>query len=146
MIPFHLVFPVAILAGFVGAMSGMGGGIILIPALTLLGVDIKHAIAVSILSVIATSIGSASAYVRDHITNLKVGMFLEMFTIIGALAGAHIALASSPRPLFIAFGVVLLGSWIALLVTSRGTWQVDEQDRLSRWLELEGSYPDEVLG
>ena len=145
--PFHLVLPVAILAGFVGAMSGMGGGIILIPALTLLGVDIKHAIAISILSVIATSSGSASAYVRDHITNLKVGMFLEMFTIVGALAGAAITLASSPRPLYIAFGGVLLGSWLALLLAGHKSWQsVTEQDGMSRWLELEGSYPDQALG
>lgn len=146
MIAFHLLFPVSLLAGFVGAMSGMGGGVILIPALTLLGVDIKHAIAISILSVIATSSGSASAYVRDHITNLKVGMFLEMFTIVGALAGAHIALASSPRPLYITFGVVLLGSWVALLAARHQTGRANEQDRLSKWLELEGSYPDKALG
>src|SRR5574337_948866 len=111
-----ILFAVSIVAGFVGAMSGMGGGVILIPALTFLGVDIKHAIAISILSVIATSSGSASAYVRDHITNLKVGMFLEMFTIVGAMVGARITLASSPRPLYIIFGAVLLGSWIALLM------------------------------
>ncbi|MBZ5565513.1 MAG: sulfite exporter TauE/SafE family protein [Acidobacteriia bacterium] len=146
MVSFHWLFLISILAGFVGAMSGMGGGIILIPALTLLGVDIKHAIAISILSVIATSSGSASAYVRDHITNLKVGMFLEMFTIVGALAGAHITLAASPRPLYIIFGLVLLGSWIALLVAGHETWQADApQDPFSRWLELEGCYPDEAL-
>ncbi len=146
MVPFHWLFLISILAGFVGAMSGMGGGIILIPALTLLGVDIKHAIAVSILSVIATSSGSASAYVRDHITNLKVGMFLEMFTIVGALAGARITLAASPRPLYIIFGLVLLGSWIALLVAGHQTWQGEvPQDSFSRWLELEGCYPDEAL-
>src|SRR5574338_566409 len=142
MIPFHLVFPVAFVAGFVGAMSGMGGGIILIPALTLLGVDIKHAIAISILSVIATSSGSASAYVKDHITNLKVGMFLEMFTIVGALVGARITLASSPAPLYIAFGAVLLGSWAALLFAGHQTWYAGSQDGFTRWLELEGSYPD----
>src|ERR1041384_6308515 len=135
MIPFHLVFPVAILAGFVGAMSGMGGGIILIPALTLLGVDIKHAIAIRILSVIATSSGSASAYVRDHITNLKVGMFLEMFTIVGALAGAAITLVSSTRPLYIACGGVLLGSWLALLLIGHESWvSVSNQDGITRWL------------
>jgi uncharacterized membrane protein YfcA len=136
------VFPVSLLAGFVGAMSGMGGGIILIPALTFLGVDIKHAIALSILSVIATSSGSASAYVRDHITNLKVGMFLEMFTIGGALAGADITLASSARPLFIAFGLVLLGSWVTLLLVGHESWHTGAQDRISHWLELEGSYYD----
>lgn len=127
-------------------MSGMGGGIILIPALTLLGVDIKHAIAISILSVIATSSGSASAYVRDHITNLKVGMFLEMFTIVGALVGAKITLASSPRPLYIIFGCVLLGSWIALLAVGHKPPQVVRQDRVSAWLELEGAYYDQALG
>lgn len=147
MISFQLLLTIALLAGFVGAMSGMGGGIILIPALTLLGVDIKHAIAVSILSVIATSSGSASAYTRDHITNLKVGMFLEMFTIVGALAGASITLVSSPRPLYIAFGLVLLGSWIALLLAGHKTWQVvGTQDAMTHWLELEGSYPDFALG
>jgi hypothetical protein len=145
MISFELLFAVSVVAGFVGAMSGMGGGIVLIPALTLLGVDIKHAIAISILSVIATSSGSASAYVRDHITNLKVGMFLEMFTISGALTGARITLASSPRPLFITFGLVLLGSWIALLLAREGTTYGGDRDALSRWLELEGSYPDYAL-
>lgn len=125
----------------------MGGGVILIPALTLLGVDIKHAIAISILSVIATSSGSASAYVRDHITNLKVGMFLEMFTIVGALVGARITLATSPRPLYLIFGLVLLGSWIALLLGKHPSWhEVKEQDAFTRWLELEGSYPDKATG
>jgi uncharacterized protein len=146
MIPFYQVFPVSILAGFVGAMSGMGGGVVLIPALTLLGMDIKHAIAISILSVIATSSGSASAYVRDHITNLKVGMFLEMFTILGALAGAAITLAVSPRPLYLAFGGVLLASWLALLAAGHQSQSPQSQDAFTRWLELEGSYPDQVLG
>src|SRR5512135_842534 len=113
---FEWVFLISIAAGFVGAMSGMGGGIILIPALTLLGLDIKHSIAVSIISVIATSSGSASAYVRDKITNLKVGMFLEMFTILGAIIGAAITLVSGQSFLYILFGTVLLGSWLALFV------------------------------
>ena len=86
---FQWLFLISIAAGFVGAMSGMGGGVVLIPALTLLRMDIKHAIAISIVSVIATSSGAASAYVRDRITNLKVGMFLEMFTIVGAGRGRH---------------------------------------------------------
>jgi len=147
MVSFALLFPISILAGFVGAIGGMGGGVILIPALTLLGVDIKHAIAISILSVIATSSGSASAYVRDHLTNLKVGMFLEMFTIVGALAGARITIASSSAPLYIIFGLVLLGSWIALFAAGHYSWrEPQKQDAVSQWLELEGSYPDQVLG
>lgn len=147
MVTFELLFSISVIAGFVGAMGGMGGGIILIPALTLLGIDIKHAIAISILSVIATSSGSASAYVRDHITNLKVGMFLEMFTIVGALVGARITLATSPGPLFIIFGLVLLGSWLVLIMDSQtSAREVKKQDAITCWLELEGSYPDQATG
>ncbi len=142
---FEALLGVSVVAGFIGAMSGMGGGVILIPALTLLGMDIKHAIAISIVSVIATSSGAASAYVRDRITNLKVGMFLEMFTIIGALVGAAITLASSPQPLFIIFGVVLLGSWLTLFFRRHEQYRaVTHQDRFSHWLELEGSYYDQA--
>jgi hypothetical protein len=143
--PFEFLFLISIAAGFVGAMSGMGGGVVLIPALTFFGLDIKHAIAVSIVSVIATSSGSASAYVRDRITNLKVGMFLEMFTIMGALVGAAITLVSSRRPLFFAFGIVLLGSWAALFAERHQAWQPQKrQDAFSQWLELQGSYDDQA--
>lgn len=146
MISFELLFIVSTVAGFVGAMSGMGGGVVLIPVLTFLGMDIKHAIAVSIVSVIATSSGSASAYVRDRITNLKVGMFLEMFTILGALAGASITLVSSRRFLFLLFGTVLLGSWLTLFKQRHESWRrVTHQDGISRWLELEGSYYDQSI-
>jgi uncharacterized membrane protein YfcA len=125
----------------------MGGGVVLIPVLTLLGVDIKHAIAVSIVSVIATSSGSASAYVRDHLTNLKVAMFLEMFTMLGALVGAAITVASGQRVLFLLFGTVLLVSWAVLWFRRREQWTpVARQDALSHWLELEGRYPDAVSG
>ena len=141
----ELLFLVSIGAGFVGAMSGMGGGVVLIPALTLLGIDIKHAIAISIVSVIATSSGSASAYVRDRITNLKVGMFLEMFTILGALAGATITLAAAQRPLFILFGLVLLASWATLFLQRHEGWRpVLHQDAFSRWLELDSGYFDQA--
>jgi uncharacterized protein len=142
-----LTFALSVGAGFVGAMSGMGGGVVLIPALTFLGVDIKRAIAVSVVSVIATSSGAASAYVRDRITNLRVGMFLEMFTMLGALTGASLAVASGKRALFIAFGIVLLASWTALWVERAAEWTpAPRQDRLSHWLRLEGSYWDSALG
>jgi uncharacterized membrane protein YfcA len=135
------------LAGFVGAMSGMGGGVVLIPALTFLGLDIKQAIAISIVSVIATSSGSAAAYVRDRITNLKVGMFLEMFTIVGALAGAAITLIAIKSLLFILFGLVLLTSAATLFWQRHHEWRpVQDQDNFSRWLELEGSYYDKAVG
>jgi uncharacterized membrane protein YfcA len=146
MSPFVL-FAISVAAGFVGAMSGMGGGVVLIPALTLLGIDIKHAIAVSIVSVIATSSGSASAYLRDRITNLKVGMFLEVFTMLGALTGAAIALRSGQRWLFVIFALVLLGSWLTLFLQKHEHWRpAEHQDRVSRWLELDGSYYDHAAG
>jgi uncharacterized membrane protein YfcA len=81
--------------------------------------------------------------VRDRITNLKVGMFLEMFTIVGALAGAAITLVSGRRILFILFGIVLLSSWFVLFRQKNEDWrQASHQDIFSRWLELEGSYYD----
>jgi uncharacterized protein len=147
MVSTESVFLVSIAAGFVGAMSGMGGGIVLIPALTTLGIDIKRAIAVSIVSVIATSSGAASAYVRDRLTNLRVGMFLELFTLLGALVGATITLAAGRRALFVAFGGVLLASWVVLWLQRKDEWRpATHQDALSRWLDLSGSYWDPTLG
>jgi uncharacterized protein len=138
---FPLLVGLSLLAGFIGAISGMGGGVVLVPALTLLGVDAKHAIAASLLSVIATSSGAASAYVRDRLTNLKLGMFLEVFTIGGALLGATITLATGQRLLSLLFGVALLLSWVATALAGREEWVAPaHQDRLSAWLELEGSY------
>ncbi|HVH32033.1 MAG TPA: sulfite exporter TauE/SafE family protein, partial [bacterium] len=121
----------------------MGGGIMLVPALTLLGMDIKQAIAITMVAVIATSSGAASAYVRDRITNLKIGMFLEVFTIVGALAGATITLSAPPRPLYILFGLVLLASWASLFARPQERWrQTSPPGRMSRWLELNGTYED----
>ena len=147
MIPVPALLAISLVAGLVGAMSGMGGGVVLIPALTFFGMDIRHAIALSIVSVIATSSGAASAYVRDHMTNLKVGMFLELFTMAGALVGATIALTSGRRTLFLLFSSVLLLSWLALWLRRHDAWHpIERQDAFSRWLELEGTYPDRALG
>jgi uncharacterized membrane protein YfcA len=141
------VLVISIAAGFIGAMSGMGGGVVLIPALTFLGVDIKRAIAISIVSVIATSSGSAAAYVRDGLTNVKIGMFLEVFTMLGALTGASLTLASGQRTLFVAFGVVLFASWGALWLQRHEEWRpATSQDAVSRWLEFRGGYWDAAVG
>src|SRR3989449_10162841 len=133
---FPLLLLVSLIAGLVGATTGMGGGVVLIPALTFFGMDIKRAIAISIVSVIATSSGSASAYVRDHMTNLKAGMFLEMFTMLGALAGAGITVAASERPLYLLFGGVLLASGAALSAERGTPWEpVTAQDGPCRLLD-----------
>src|SRR5438552_15366236 len=89
---FSLTFVASIGAGVLGALLGLGGGIIIIPVLTVFfGVDIHYAIGASIVSVISTSSGAASAYVRENIANLRVGLFLAMATTTGAIAGAYVA-------------------------------------------------------
>jgi uncharacterized membrane protein YfcA len=140
-----LLLLVSALAGFVGSMAGMGGGVILIPFLTLEGVDIKVAIAASMVSVIATSSGAASAYVKDRISNVRIGMFLEMFTAAGAILGAAITVASGARLLFILFGIVLFSSWLVLFMRQNdGVPTVQNQDRLSAFLKLQGTYHDQA--
>ena len=111
-----LLFVVSILAGAIGAVVGLGGGVIIIPVLTLLmGVDIHFAIGASIVSVIATSSGAAATYVKDKITNLRVGMFLELATTTGAICGAAVAAYMNSTILEAVFGVVLLVSLAPLL-------------------------------
>src|SRR5262245_45381652 len=101
----------SIVAGFLGALTGLGGGIVVIPMLTLLfGVDIRYAAGAALISVIATSSGAASAYVRDGYSNLRVGMFLELATTFGAVVGASLAAYISGSSIAVIFGVVLLAS------------------------------------
>ena len=103
-----LVFAISILAGALGSLLGLGGGIIVIPALTLLfHIDIRYAIGASIVAVIATSSGAAAAYVRDGLANLRVAMVLELATTSGALTGAYLAGLLNTRWLYIIFGIVM---------------------------------------
>ena len=102
------LFSISIVAGLVGSLLGLGGGMIVVPALTLLvKVDIRYAIGASIISVIATSSGAASAYVRERMTNMRVAMLLEVATVAGALIGASLACLFSVRWLFVVFGLML---------------------------------------
>lgn len=108
-------FSISLVAGLLGSLLGLGGGIIVIPALTLLlGVDIRFAIGASIVSVIATSSGAAASYVKEHMTNLRVAMLLEIGTTTGALSGAFLAGLIGGRWLFIIFGVIMGYSAIAM--------------------------------
>ncbi|MGB9779645.1 MAG: sulfite exporter TauE/SafE family protein [Caldanaerobacter sp.] len=137
----------SVIAGIFGALLGLGGGIIVIPALTLLlGVDIRYAIGASIVSVIATSSGAAIAYVRDNITNLRIGMFLEIATTLGAITGAYIAGLISSKYLYIIFGLVLLYSALAMLKKRKEEIPQNVTSHpLAKKLNLEGSYFDKVL-
>jgi uncharacterized membrane protein YfcA len=106
-----LVFFISGLAGFLGSLTGLGGGVVITPALVLmLGVDLRYAMGASLVSVIATSSGAAAAYVREGFSNIRIGMFLEIATTIGALFGAYLAAKTSASALGVIFGLVLLYS------------------------------------
>lgn len=142
------IFGGAVLAGVVGSLVGLGGGVLLVPMLTLaFGLPIQYAIGTSIVAVIATSSGSAAAYVRDHLTNMRVGLFLEMATTIGAISGAFLAGFLVPNLLFVIFGVVLLIAAVPLVFKIGEELPKGVQDdRWAKWLHLSSSYPDRRLG
>lgn len=141
-------FVSSIFAGVIGSLLGLGGGIVVIPVLTLLlDVPIRYAIGASIVCIIATSSGAAAGYVRERMTNLRVAMLLEIGTTSGAITGAVIAGLISPRWLFIIFGLVLGYSSVAMF-RKRHETVADSvpPDRMSDRFKLHGSYYDEALG
>src|SRR3954470_4047606 len=96
-------------AGLLGSLTGLGGGLIIVPMLTLIfHVDLRYAIGASLVSIIATSSGAAAAFVREGYTNVRVGILLEVGTVVGALVGAALAGITPTRVLAILMGVVLL--------------------------------------
>jgi uncharacterized protein len=133
-------------AGFLGSLLGLGGGMIVVPALTLLlHIDIRLAIGASIISVIATSSGAAAAYVRDRLANLRVAMFLELGTTSGAITGAWIAGLLHPRWLYILFGSILGYSALAMLRRKRAAKPLPHvPSALAHRLNLGGSYFDDA--
>jgi uncharacterized membrane protein YfcA len=142
------IFIGSIVAGLLGSLIGLGGGVLVVPLLTLaFGLPIEYAIGASIISVIATSSGAAAAYVRDHITNMRVGMFLEIATTTGAISGAFLARILPGAILFVIFGIVLLISTAPLLFKLGEELPVGiSNDRWANWLHLNSSYPDAHLG
>jgi uncharacterized membrane protein YfcA len=129
-------------AGFLGSLTGLGGGVVIVPFLTLVfGVDIKYAIGTALISVIATSSGAAAAYVKEGYTNIRIGIFLEVATTFGALVGAFLATRLSTSVIAVIFGVVLLYS-AYLSNKHREEHPIDDQpDSLATRLRLDGSYP-----
>ena len=106
-----IVFAGSLVAGFLGALTGLGGGVVVVPLLTLvLGVDIRYAVGASLVSVIATSSGAAAAYVREGFSSIRIGMFLEIATTLGALVGAYLATRLPTGAIGVIFGAVLLFS------------------------------------
>ncbi len=136
-----VVIVAALLAGFVGSLTGLGGGVIVTPVLTLfLGVDIRYAIGATLVSVIATSSGAAAAYVRDGYSNIRIGMFLEIATTFGALFGAFLGTRVPTSALSIIFGLILLHAAWQAAQGHKNSKAPLPPDPLARKLKLDGSY------
>jgi uncharacterized membrane protein YfcA len=132
----------SLLAGFLGALTGLGGGVVIVPLLALgFGVDIHYAIGASLVSVIATSSGSAAAYVREGFCNIRIGMFLEIATTIGAIFGAFLAAGTPTKAIAIIFGLMLLGSAVTSSLSRKDRSTNRPPDSLASALRLNGSYP-----
>jgi uncharacterized protein len=137
-----LVWIGSLTAGFLGALTGLGGGVVIVPLLvSVFGVDIRYAVGASLVSVIATSLGAASTYIKKGYTNLRLGMFLEVATTIGALIGAMIATFISVKALSIVLAVVLLYSAFLSQQPKLDNLETDSPDSLGTYLQLNGTYP-----
>ncbi len=134
-------------AGLLGSLLGLGGGVFIVPALTLLlGINIRYAIGASIVSVIATSSGAAAAYVRERLTNLKIGTFLQVAASAGAITGAYVAGLVSVRLLYVIFGVVMGSSAVIMFHKRKEPVEAEVvPDRLSDRLGLHDVYHDQSV-
>jgi uncharacterized membrane protein YfcA len=132
----------SIVAGLLGALTGLGGGVVVVPVLALaFHVDLRYAIGASLVSVIATSSGAAAAYVREGFSNIRIGMFLEIATTLGALVGAYLTAMVSTKAIGIVFGIVLLYSAISSFRGKHEDAPPEHSGGLADRLRLEGEYP-----
>ena len=138
-----LVWLTSLLAGLLGALTGLGGGVVIVPVLALLfHVDLRYAIGASLVSVIATSSGAAAAYVREGFSNVRIGMFLEVATTMGAVLGAYLTAKVSTHAIAIVFGLVLVYSaWAS--VRKQKDIRRHPPDALALKLKLSGDFPGE---
>jgi hypothetical protein len=137
-----LVWVGSFTAGLIGALTGLGGGVIIVPLLTsVFGVDIRYAVGASLVSVIATSLGAASTYIKQGYTNLRLGMFLEVATTIGAIIGALIATQVSVKALTIVLAIILLYSAYLSQQPKRQEPENESPEVLANYLQLNSSYP-----
>jgi uncharacterized protein len=138
-----VVAVVSFVAGLLGSLTGLGGGVVLVPLLTIFfHVDIRYAIGASLVSVIATSSGAAAAYVKEGFSNIRIGMFLEIATTFGALCGAFLATWIPTSILAIIFGAVLLYSAFLSRKPRTQAQRNLPPDPLATRLRLNGSFPD----
>ncbi len=138
-----LLFAGSVGAGLLGALTGLGGGVILIPLLVLVfGVDVRYAIGASLVSVMATSSGAAAAYVSRGFTNLRVGMLLQVAAVGGAVVGASLSGLLSPGLLSLLFAGVLAWSGVQMARRKEDGDAPVVTDALAARLRLSGSYPE----
>lgn len=139
-------FGLSIVAGLLGSLLGLGGGIIVIPCLTLLlHIDIHYAIGASIVSVIATSSGAAASYVKEHMSNIRLSMVLEMATTLGALSGAYLAGVLQGKWLYIIFAVVMGYAAVEMLRNTKNREKKPlPPDYWADKLDLHGEYFDQA--
>jgi uncharacterized membrane protein YfcA len=137
-----LILAGSLLAGFLGALTGLGGGVVVVPLLAVVfHVDIHYAIGAALVSVIATSSGAAAAYVREGYSNIRVGMFLEIATTAGALGGAALVLYLHTSVIAVIFGLVLIYSAFASFHQGSLRKADPGPDRIATWLRMDSSYP-----
>lgn len=138
-----LVWAGSLIAGFLGALTGLGGGVVLVPLLTIFfHVDLRYAIGASLVSVIATSSGSAAAYVKEGFSNIRIGMFLEIATTLGALLGAYLTAKFPASAIAIIFGLMLVYSAYVSRRTRPRTDVDQPPDPLATKLKMNGTFPD----
>ena len=135
----------AFVAGFLGSLTGLRGGVVIIPLLTLIfHVDIRYAIGASLISVIATSSGAAAAYVKEGISNIRIGMFLEIATTIGTVVGAIVAVYGPTQLIAVLFGIILLISAALSLQKSQEKIVNLPNTKIAGLLRMNSSYPDQT--
>lgn len=138
-----ILFLGAILAGFLGSLSGLGGGLIIIPLLVLgFGTDIHYAIGTSLIAVIATSTATSCAYVKEGYSNIRVGILLETATTVGALFGVVLGSVLSASALKLTFGLFLIYTAINSLTNNSTAHSIPNNDKMAAWLNLNGEYSD----
>ncbi len=139
-----VVLLVSAMAGFLGSLTGLGGGVVVVPFLALLlHVDMKYAIGASLVSVIATSSGAAAAYVREGFSNIRIGMLLEIATTLGAIVGALLAAHVTTHAIAIIFGLVLLQAAYQSFKSQPECTAPVVSDHLGQRLRLDGTYPSD---
>jgi uncharacterized membrane protein YfcA len=137
-----LVFAGSLVAGFLGSLTGLGGGVVIVPLLAIFfGVDIRYAAGASLVSVIATSSGAAAAFVREGYSNIRVGMLLEIATTVGALIGAFAVALVPVEGLSVVFGLVLLISAYLSLRHHADVTTTSPPDPIAQRLRLDSNYP-----